>query len=176
MSLVVSVDRTPYTRRKSPLSCSNATSNRWSGLPGVEDQTCPRLVDTVQDGVHTYPSSNPSSLTVTKIRVVGTTGDQAIRIARTGLPDVPCSTSAPHEDPSHVLVFGHRRREVAHAPVLERYAIPASVELAVSRYWMNKSFADWMWVGNTAASLLGLEVFRGASCGSRAARGTGFGT
>src|SRR5947199_6222270 len=116
MSWVVSADKTPYTRRKSPLSCSNATSNRWSGLPGVEDQTCPRLVDTVQDGVHTYPSSHPSSLTVTKIRVVGTTGDQAIRIARTGLPAVPFSTSPPHEDPSHVRGFGHRGRGGGHAP------------------------------------------------------------
>jgi len=122
------------------------------------------LVDTVQDGVHTYPSSHPSSLTVTKIRVVGTTGDQAIRIARTGLPDVPCSTSAPHEDPSHVLVFGHRRREVAHAPVLERYAIPASVELAVSRYWMNKSFADWMSVGNTPDTLLPVVIVSVDAC------------
>src|SRR3990170_5255348 len=108
-------------------------SNLFCGSGGLVDHTWPMLFVTAHVGVQTYASRNPSSLCVTIILVAEARGDHAIRTPSIGLPAVDCSASAPHEDPSHVLVFGHHRREVAHAPVFERYAIPASAESVLSR-------------------------------------------
>src|SRR5881628_661902 len=81
------------------------------------------LFVTVQVGVHTYASRNPSSLCVTMIRSSTFEGDQAIRTARTGLPAVACSVSLAQLDPSHVRVFGLLNVFV---PVFDRYPIAAS--------------------------------------------------
>jgi hypothetical protein len=81
-------------------------SNRIWDVVGAVDHTCPMSFVTVQEGVHTYASRNPSSLRVTMIRVLKAVGDHAIRTARTGLPAVDCSVSPLHVEPSHVLVFG----------------------------------------------------------------------
>src|SRR2546428_5085583 len=130
MSHVPLADNTAYTRRASPLSCSNATSTRSCDCEGAEDHTCPMLFVTVHEGVHVYTSRNPSSLNVTTILVVGVVGDHAIRVRRIGLPAVDCSASLPHVDAAHALVF---RLLTPLVPVLERYPISASSIMEWSR-------------------------------------------
>src|SRR2546422_11140818 len=98
-------------------------SNRAWASVGAVDHTCPMLFVTLQVGVHTYASSQPSSLSVTMIRMSAAVGDQAIRTARSGLPAVDRSDSAPHAVPSHVRVF---RLLTVLLPVFEREAIRES--------------------------------------------------
>ena len=75
-------------------------------------------------GVHTYASSQPSSLTVTTIRSSLAIGEYAIRTLRRGLPVVASSISgALHEVPSHVRDFGLL---TVFVPVFDRYEIQAS--------------------------------------------------
>src|SRR3990170_3345058 len=132
MSRVVSVDSTPKTSNASPLICSYAISNLFSGDAGATLHTCPMLFVTVHVGVQTYASSHPSSLCVTMIRVAEVVGDHAIRTARIGPPAVAFSASPLHVEPSHVLFFGLLSVFV---PVFERYPISASTESMLSRYW-----------------------------------------
>src|SRR2546427_10580437 len=95
-------------------------SNRAWASVGAVDHTCPMLFVTLQVGVHTYASSQPSSLSVTMIRMSAAVGDQAIRTARRGLPAEDRPDSAPDAVPSHVRGF-----RVLHAlvPAFERQAI-----------------------------------------------------
>src|SRR5207244_12564034 len=86
--------------------------------------TCPRWFVTVHVGVHTYASSQPSSLTVTTIRSSLAIGEYAIRTLRRGLPAVDSSVSgALQEVPSHVRLFGLL---TVFVPVFDRYDIQAS--------------------------------------------------
>src|SRR5256885_17126971 len=106
------------------MSSSSAISKRYSGLFGGLDQTCPRLFVTVHVGVHTYASSQPSSLTVTTIRSSLAIGEYAIRTLRRGLPVVDSSVAgALQEVPSHDRVFGLL---TVFVPVFDRYDIQAS--------------------------------------------------
>src|SRR5207245_9879609 len=88
------------------------------------------LFVTVHVAEHTYASSQPSSLSVTKIRVEGTVGDQAIRTARIGLPAVDSSPSDPHDEASHSRVFGLL---TVFVPVFDRYGIAAPASGTASR-------------------------------------------
>src|SRR2546428_11996620 len=97
------------------------------------------LFVTVHVGEHTYASSQPSSLSVTKIRVDGTVGDHAIRMARIGLPAVDSSPSDPHDEAFHSRVYGLLTVLV---PVFDRYAMAASALWAVSRYRSNTPSSD----------------------------------
>src|SRR5437773_12373334 len=82
------------------------------------------LFVTVHVGVHTYASSQPSSLTVTTIRWSLAIGEYAIRTLRRGLPPVDSSVSgALHEVPSHVRLFGLL---TVFVPVFDRYQFQAS--------------------------------------------------
>src|SRR5438445_9973764 len=106
------------------------------------------LFVTVHVAEHTYASSQPSSLSVTKIRVEGTVGDQAIRTARIGLPAVDSSPSDPHDEASHSRVFGLL---TVFVPVFDRYAIAAPAYGTASRYWPNTPSSDKLSVGNVPA-------------------------
>src|SRR5438876_7436727 len=105
-----------------PLTCSYAMSNRACAVVGADDQTWPMLFVTTHDGVHTYASSHPSSLSVTMIRVFASVGDHAIRTPRIGLPAVACSDSALQAVPSQVRIFA---LFTVLLPVFERYVKPA---------------------------------------------------
>src|SRR3972149_2432247 len=100
MSRVGSVDSPPKTSNASPLICSYAISNLFSGDAGATLHTCPMLFVTVHVGVQTYASSHPSSLCVTMIRVAEVVGDHAIRTARIGPPAVAFSASPPPPRPA----------------------------------------------------------------------------
>src|SRR5439155_25514155 len=105
-----------------------------SATLGALDQTCPRLFVTVHVGVHTYASSQPSSLTVTTISSSLAVGEYAIRTLRRGLPVVASSISgALHEVPSHVRDFGLL---TVFVPVLDRYSMVAASDAVTPFDWL----------------------------------------
>jgi hypothetical protein len=72
------------------------------------------------------------------IRVVKVTGFQAIRTPRIGLLAVDSSVAPLHVVPSQVRVFG---LFTVFVPVFDRYAMLASTESVLSRYWMDRPFS-----------------------------------
>src|SRR5437867_11180384 len=94
-----------YDRSAFPLTCSKAMSNRAWASVGAVDHTCPMLFVTLQVGVHTYASSQPSSPSVTMIRMSPALGDKAIRPARSGRRVVGRPDSASHAVALLVRVF-----------------------------------------------------------------------